>query len=162
MKQLIGHIGIIAAGLFLCLVLPGLRYLPAAGTADAVSSASMVVPDQPTGEFVVVLNRERHAATLDQWSDFFLEQPVDVIMEDVSCATVSGDPTGLQLAQRYQARLAENQMQLTGENGTLVVSKAEHGIFDAIILSKEAADAYDYSAVFARPDALVLIVEGGA
>ena len=44
----------------------------------------------------------------------------------------------------------------------LLVSKAEQGLYDVVILSRETADAYDYSAVYARPDALVLTVEGGA
>ena len=158
--KVLRHIGIVAAALLLCLGLPALVYMPRAGAADAVSGASMEVPDQPSGEFVVILNRDRHPLTLDEWSDFFLEQPVGVIMEDISCMAAYGDTSGVRLARRYQARLAENQMTLTEENGVLVVSRAEHGLYDAIILSKEAADAYDYSAVYERPDALVLTVRG--
>ena len=82
-------------------------------------------------------------------------------MEDISCVTAAGDASGEQLARRYQARLAENQMRLRSENGVLAVSKAEKGLYDVLILSKEAAEAYDYSTVYARPEALVLTVEGG-
>ena len=159
--KILEHIGIVALALLVCLGLPALIYLPRGGV-DAVSSASLEVPDQPSGEFVVILNRGRHAAALDEWSDFFLEREVGVIMEDLSCMTAAGDVAGLQLARRYQARLAENQMTLRSENGVLVASRAENGLFDVIILSKEMADAFDYSSVYARPDALVLTVEGAA
>lgn len=164
MKRL-RHVAIVAAALLLCLVLPGLFYAHRCGLltggADAVSSASLEVPDQPSGEYVILLNRERHPLTLEQWSDFFSEKPVDVIMEDLRCMTVSGDVLGRQLAERYRARLAENQLRLRAENGVLVVSRAENGLFDAIILSRETAEAFDYSAVYARPDVAVLRVTGG-
>ena len=159
--RILDHIGIILAALLLCLGLPALIYLPKGDGVDAASGASLEVPDQPSGEFVVILNRERHAA-LEEWEAFFTEREVGVIMEDLRCATASGDAAGLQLAQRYEARLAENQMSLRSENGTLLVSKAERGLYDVVILSRETADACDYSAVYARPDALVLTVEGGA
>ena len=158
--KILEHICIILAALFLCLGLPALICLPKEDGVDAVSSASLEVPDQPSGEFVVILNRERHAA-LEEWEAFFTEREVGVIMEDLSCMTAAGDEAGAQLAQRCQARLAENQMSLRSENGVLLVSKAEQGLYDVVILSRETADAYDYSAVYARPDALVLTVEGG-
>ncbi len=158
--KLLVHIAVVTAAVFLCLGLPALAYLPDGDGVDAVSGASLEAPAQPSGEFVVILNREHHRA-LDEWEAFFTEREVGVIMEDLRCAIASGDAEGLQLAQRYQARLAENQMSLRSENGVLLVSKAERGLYDVVILSKEAADAYDYSAVYTRPDALVLTVEGG-
>lgn len=160
--KLLKHAAVIFMALGLCLGLPCAVYLPArAGGADAVSSASLEIPDRPSGAFVVLLNRERHPLTAGEWSDFFLEKPVGVIMEDISCLTAEGDAAGLELARRYQARLAEHQMLLREVNGTLLVSKAEQGIFDVIVLSKEAAEAYGYSAAMARHDALALTVEGG-
>ena len=162
--KLLRHIVIVAAALAVCLVLPGFLYADRAGLLsgemDVTSGATMEIPDQPSGEYVVILHRGKHAAALEQWEDFFLERPVDVIMEDISCLTANGDAAGLQLAQRYQARLAKNQMKLTTENGLLVVSRAENGLYDAVILSREMADAWDYSAVYAREDALVLTVSG--
>ena len=159
------HIGIVLLGLFLCLVLPGLFYVDvgaALSGADAVSGASMVLPDQPSGEFVVIINRDRHPLTLDEWTDFFSEHPVGVIMEDISVLAAASDPTGVQLAERYQARLAEHQMTLTKENSLLIVSRAENGLYDVIVLSKEMADAVDFSAVYARSDAAVVTVKGAA
>ena len=158
------HIGIVLVGLFLCLVLPGLFYVDVgavlSGAIDAVSGASMDLPDQPSGQFVVIINRDRHPLTLDEWSSFFREEEVGVIMEDISCLAATSDPAGVQLARRYMARLAENQMVLTTENSLLVVSRAENGLYDVIVLSKEMADAVDFSEVYARGDAAVITVSG--
>ena len=159
--KLLAHIGTVAAALALCLGLPALLWAPRGSGTDAVSGASLDIPAQPSGEYIVILNRDRHDA-LEDWEKFFTEQEVGVIMEDLSCVTAQGDAAGLQLAQRYQARLAEHQMSLRSENGVLLASKAERGMYDAVILSKEMADAYDYSSVYQRPDALVLAVGGGA
>ena len=158
------HIGFVLAGLLLCLVLPGMLWSDAGalltGGVDAVSGASMDLPNQPSGEYVVILNRGRHPLTLDQWAAFFREEPVDVIMEDLSCLAAASDPTGVQLAQRYMVRLAEHQMTLKTENSLLVVSRAENGLYDVIVLSREMADALDFSAVYARADALVITISG--
>ena len=158
------HVGIVLMGLILCLVLPGLFYVDVgavvSGSVDAVSGASMDLPDQPSGEFVVILNRDRHPLTLDEWTAFFREEEVGVILEDLSCLAAASDPTGVQLAQRYMVRLAENQMTLKAENSLLVVSRAENGLYDVIVLSQEMADALDLSAVYARDDALVIRIQG--
>ena len=160
--KVLRHFCAVALGLLLCLGVPAAVYLPAAGFADAVSGATVPVPEQPSGEFVVILNRQKHPDTAEQWSDFFLEKPVGVIMEDLHCLTAAGDAAGNELARRYLARLAEHQMTLRVENGLLVVSRAEKGRYDAIVLSREAAEAFDYSAVCARPEALVIEIGGVA
>ena len=89
--KVLKHIGIIALTLFLTIGLPGLFYLNRSGLlggqADAVTSASLVLPDQPSGAFLVLINSSRHPATLSEWNRFFTEQPVDVIMEDIDCIT---------------------------------------------------------------------------
>lgn len=163
--KVLWHIVIVVLALAVCLGIPGSIYVDVGalltGTPDAVSGASMDLPDQPSGEFVVIINRDRHPLTLTEWTDFFLENDVDVIMEDISCLAAASDPTGVQLAERYQARLAENQMTLSAENSLLVVSRAENGLYDVIILSKEMADAVDFSAVYDRTDAAVVTVKGG-
>ena len=164
MKRL-RHIGLVALILLVCLGVPGLLFadfgqIGSRDGPDAVSSASLALPDQPSGEFVILMNTARHSGSLDQWSDFFLEREVGVIMEDISCLVPASDATGEQLARRYQARLAENQMRLRQENGLLVVSRAENGLFDVIILSREMADAYDYGTVYQRGDVQVITVKG--
>ena len=157
------HIGIVLIGLVLCIVLPGLFYVDVGAWlsgVDAVSGASMFLPDQPSGEFIVILNAHRHPTSIDEWTAFFREEEVGVIMEDISCLAARSDPTGVQLAQRYMARLAENQMTLTEENSLLVVSRAEEGLYDVVVLSAEMAQALDLSAVYARPEAVVITVSG--
>ena len=71
-----------------------------------------------------------------------------------------GAVSGVQLAQRFQAQLPENQMRLRTENATLLVSKIEAGRLDAAVLSLEMAEALQL-----RPEILngvtVITVTGG-
>lgn len=160
------HILCIAVGLLVFFVMPGLLFgdLPAlvSGGPDAVSGASMEIPDTPSGEYVVLINRDRHSLTMEDWRAFFEERPVGVIMEDISCLLVQGDASGKQLAERYLARLAANQMTLKEENSLLVVSRAENGQFDVVILSKEMADAVDFSAACSASFTETVEVKGGS
>lgn len=158
------HIVFIAVFLFMCLGIPFL-YFYNKGTilsdVDVVSSASLEVPDQPSGTFYVLVNKNMHSSTLEDWQNFFTEKEVGVIMEDISCLVSKGDVNGKELADRYLARLAENQMKITMEDGALIASKAEAGIFDVIILSTEAAQAYGYDQM-AEDDSRVVIAVTGA
>lgn len=162
--KLFKHIIVVLLGLLVCLGLPGLVFADlgtmVSGSVDAVSHASLDLPDQPSGAYVVIVNRDKHPLTTQEWTSFFREEQVGVIMEDISCLAAAADPTGLQLARRYQARLAENQMELTAENSLLIVSRAENGLYDVIVLSKELADAVDFSGVYARQDAEVIMIGG--
>lgn len=161
-----GHLAAAAAAVLLCIILPGYFFtdLPAriAGKADAVSSASMEIPDQPSGSFLVLIKSDLHEDTLGEWTDFFTEQPVGVIMEDLHCFVDKADVSGQEAADRYRLRLAENQMTVTKENGTLLVSKAENGLFDVIVLSKEMADLQDYEKAMSREDVTAVMVESAA
>ena len=164
--KLIRHLLCIAAGLLLFFVLPGLLFgdLPAlvSGGPDAVSGASMEIPDTPSGEYVVLLNRDKHPLTMDDWRAFFEERPVGVIMEDISCLLVQGDASGKQLADRYLARLAANQMTVKEENSLLVVSRAENGLYDVVILSKEMADAAGFETAMEQPFTETIEIGGTA
>jgi len=67
--KLVKHAAIILAALFVTLGIPMLYYLDA-GTlfprrADAVTGAFLVLPDQPCGQFVVLLNREKHGSSAE-------------------------------------------------------------------------------------------------
>ena len=110
--------------------------------ADVITRASLELPEIPSGNFLILLNQDEHPGTVRDWTLFFEEKPVDVIMEDINCLIISGDAAGKELAERYQARLSENQMKWRQENGILAASRVENGLFDAVILSQEAADAY--------------------
>ncbi len=166
LRSLPGHLAAAAGAVLLCIVLPGYFFtdLPArlAGGADAVSSASMEIPDQPSGSYLVLIRSDLHEDTLGEWTDFFTEKPVGVIMEDLHCFVDQADTTGQEMADRYRLRLAENQMTVTKENGTLLVSKAENGLFDVIVLSKEMADLQDYEKAMSREDVTVLKVDSSA
>ena len=128
--------------------------------ADAVSSATMPLPEQPSGEFVVLLNRQKHTDTIAQWQLFFSGGDAGVIMSDVDCRVAQSDTSAMQLARRYQLRLPENQMQLKAENGLLLISKAEVGLFDAIVMSKEMAERYQVATLSQQPDILFFSVKG--
>ena len=159
------HIVVSLVTLFVLLGLPAIYYgghgaFSGGGGADSVTGASLELPDQPSGEFVVLLDREKHRSTLEAWTDFFSDRPTDVIMEDLSCLTLRGDSTGAQLAERYQARLAANQMTIRQEDPTLVASRADQGLFDVIVLSKEMADAYQFRSTLDDSRVAVIPVKG--
>ena len=165
--QILRHVLAVGLGIFLCLGVPLLRcgvnpLSLLSGTADAVSGATVEPPDSPSGNYVILLNRSRHPDSIPEWRAFFREEPVGVIMEDLVCMTPASDVTGRQLAERYQLRLAENQMKLKPQDGLLLVSRAEHGLFDVIVLSEEMEAHYDYSRAEALPETEVIRVSGGA
>ncbi|MBQ9276896.1 MAG: hypothetical protein IJ226_04825 [Clostridia bacterium] len=111
------------------------------GEVDAVSRASVVLPDKPSGEFVVLINTARHEETVDDWRKFFTNSEFVIIFDDVSCLVAIGDSSGKQMAERFQAELPENQMKVTVVDATLLASKAEIGYIDIAIFSREMADA---------------------
>ena len=125
-----------------------------------MTGASLALPDQPSGEFIVLLNEEKHGETMEEWRSFLTGEPVGVIMEDLSCLVAKGDSAGAQLADRYRARLAENQMTVRAEDPLLVVSRAEQGLFDAAVFSREMADACRLDTVLARDRIGVIRVKG--
>lgn len=160
------HIAVIGTALFLMLGLPTAMYVDisalfqAEEKVDAVASASLPLPEQPSGEFVVLFNRTKHRDTISQWQLFFSGGDAGVIMSDVDCRVAEADSTAMQLARRYQLRLPENQMKLKTENGLLLISKAEVGLFDAIVMSKEMADRYQADTLWQQPDIILVSVKG--
>ena len=155
--KLLKHTLVIGTGLLVFAGIPAIYYrtplLAVYGNnVDAVSGASLAVPDQPSGEFMILINRALHTDTLDEWKAFFNEEPVGVIFEDIRCLTAEGDAGGAQLAERYRIRLPENQMTVKSENGLMAVSKASYGIFDVMVLSKEVGDIYNIKTLLDNPD----------
>ena len=164
MMNILKHVFIVAVSLFLMLGVPFLTsdYFKAIveGT-DAVSSASVII-DQPSGDYVVLLNLDKHTdkENLAMWYDFFEGKEIDFIFEDIDCMTAKSDINGTTMAQSYRSRLPENQMKLNTIDGTLMLSRAEHGKFDIIVLSEELADFYTASTVYDRDNVAVLHVKG--
>ena len=144
-KKALLHITIVIVSLFLIIGVPFLVYFdkifPSDDT-DAVSSASLVIPEKPSGEIYVYMNTEKHADSLSLWEDFFNERDEEVIFDDVRCMVAIGDVTGVEAARRFMAKLPENQMTIYKENVSLVVSRTENAMIDVVILSKETVDSF--------------------
>ena len=163
--RIIKHITVILVSLFIILGIPTAIYVDITAlfhskNHDAVSRATLALPEQPSGEFVILLNRERHNDTVNQWETFFSGSDAGVIMDDICCCTIESDLTGIQLAERYRARLPENQMRINYESGLFLVSKAEYSLFDLIILSKEAADIYGFDNIYQNNEIVYICVKG--
>ena len=122
----------------------------------------MELPDQPSGEFLVLINTKRHADTLEDWETFFKgeEEDLPVIFDDIDCLAASSDVTAMQLADRYLAQLPENQMKLRIEDATMLASKAEAGLIDVAFFSEEMADALSLAGEKDMKDVRVIRVKG--
>ena len=115
----------------------GLPVLLSGSKPDAVTGATAVI-EAPSGEFVVLLNREQ--LTEDAfWERLFSGQEVDFCFEDITCHVPQNDAGALEMARSLQSRLSEHQMTVRQEDATLLLSKADHGRFQVLLLSKEAA-----------------------
>ncbi len=138
-------------------------YKTVGNDVDAVSSASVIL-DAPTGEYVVLINRNLHANAdkLNQWITFFQGGDPGVIFEDISCAVADSDAGGIDMALSLQSRLPENQMRIQKENGTLLLSRADFGKFDVILCSREYADAFGAASSYGENTEVVNITGGAA
>lgn len=116
----------------------GITVLLSGSRPDAVSGATAVI-DAPSGEFVVLLNRER--LTEDAfWERFFSGQEVDYCFEDITCHVPKNDAAALEMARSFQSRLSANQLTVRQDDATLLLSKADHGRFQVLLLSRETAE----------------------
>jgi hypothetical protein len=132
------------------------------GETDAVSSATVVI-DQPSGDYIVLINKTLHTneENLNTWIRFFGGEEISYLFEDISCSVISGDTGALTMAQSFQSRLPERQMSVQEEDATLLMSRADNGKYDIIIISKEFAQSYD--AVTAEGESTVLLnIAGGS
>lgn len=157
--KIIRHMGIVAIGLFVILGLPYIILQPSFGSEnelDGVTSASVIL-DQPSGDYVVFINKDRrkNEDTLNTWITFFSGGEISYVFEDIICYVADNDASGLQMAESLRSKLPENQMLVKTENGTLMMSKAEHGVFDIIVMSAEAAEMYDVTVLSGLPETQV-------
>ena len=145
--KIIRHIGIIIASLIVLLGVPlwctGYISSLFSDDPDAVASASVIL-DQPSGSYIVLINKNLHKdeENLEDWVTFFSTGYILYIFEDLSCSAASADLAGIEMAKSFQSKLPEHQMQLETEDSTLLLSRADEGLFDIIIMSKEFADNY--------------------
>ena len=143
--KVIRHAGVVIAALLLFAGVPVYRtgyFQNRLSGVDAVSSATMII-DQPSGAYVVLINRDRHPDTekLATWEAFFSGEEIGFLFEDISCTVADSDAAGLELAKSFQSRLPENQMSVRLEDITLMLSKAQYGRFDVILMSREIYEA---------------------
>lgn len=124
-------------------------YIAPLGSVDAVSSATTISSmDDIDGKYYVFINRERHKDTLEKWKKFFKGENVGFIMEDITCSVALSDKSGMETAGTYRSRLPQNQMNVKPDSAVLTVSKAKNGIFDVLILSENAVEAYGAEKLF--------------
>ncbi len=140
--KIIIHVFLSLTAAFLIVGIPAAFVLEQLGffSADVVSGASVKLPEKPSGEYIVLLNRSLHEDSLDDWTAFFRDGELNVFFDDISCIAAESDINALKMADRLCAQLPENQMRLRTENSLLLASKAENGCIDAAIFSKEMAD----------------------
>lgn len=131
------------------------------GETDTLSGATVIL-DTPSGNFVVLINTDRHPdpEALETWKRFFAGEEISLLFEDVVCGVCRGDAAGLEMARSYQSRLPEHQMELRLEDPVLLLSKAEYGKFDILILSQEMADSMQASTVSEHENVTTVIVRG--
>ncbi len=166
--KILRHMTVIAVSLLILLGLPFFtsdyfRSLLSGNTIDAVSSATVTL-DQPSGNYVVLINRDRRSdsETLHQWTDFFSGKETGIIFEDIRCGVIRYDTSGLEMAASYQSQLPENQMKIDTEDAMFLLSKAGCGRFDIIVMSEEAAESYSAFTLYENENTEVIKVKGGA
>jgi len=142
------HLFLAAGAIFLTVGVPFMmtdyyKGLFSSNEVDAVSSPSVII-DKPSGNYIVLINTRLHKdkSKLDQWISFFSGEETDIIFEDIACTVAEGDAKGLEMAQSFQSKLPENQMKIKEEEAVLVVSRAEEGKFDILLMSKDFAASY--------------------
>ena len=127
---------------------------------DAVTKATgVIVPREDVeGSFVVLINTKKHqnAQTLQEWERFFGGEDIGLIFEDVVCYVASGDTAATELAESFQSRLPENQMKIKTVPSAMVVAKAEHDVFDVVILSDAVAVSLGADVLYEKENVKVI------
>ena len=163
-KALARHTVIVTTALFLIVGVPVFRTGYISGKlsgVDTVSSATVIL-EQPSGAYVVVINRDRHqnADNLRTWERFFRGEEIGYLFEDISCMVADVDSGGMELAKSFQSRLPENQMQIRPEDLTMMLSKAQNARYDVILMSKEVCEASGALQEGLEENAVVIEAEG--
>ena len=164
-RAVIGHIAVTVSALTLMLGVPFVRsgyFSRLVSGADAASAATTALA-KPSGKYVVFINRAMHtdSASLAAWEGFFSEgrdEGLYNVFEDLSCTVADIDYAGIEMAESFQSLLPENQMKIGTENVILMLSKAEHGRFDIIVMSQEIADSFGAERIAELTDADMLTV----
>ena len=162
MRYLFRILSVIVFGAIVTGVLTAGGYINwSSDSPDAVSSATAqpVSAGDMSGKYMVFINRGLHdkAGTTGDWEKFFsFSDDVPLIMEDITCKVAQFDSEGLDTARKYQARLPENQMKIEQEAGVMLLSKAELGRFDVMIMSEAAAKSYSAQTLYDKENILTI------
>ena len=162
MRYLFRILSVIVFGAIVTGVLTAGGYINrSSDSPDAVSSATAqpVSAGDMSGKYIVFINRGLHdkAGTTGDWEKFFsFTDDVPLIMEDITCKVAQLDSEGLDTARKYQARLPENQMKIEQEAGVMLLSKAELGRFDVMIMSEAAAKSYSAQTLYDKENILTI------
>ena len=162
--RIVKHSGIVIASVMILLGIflwgTGSLHSLFSDDPDAVTSASIVL-DQPSGNYIILLNRALHTdeEKLKEWTTFFSGGEILYIFEDIACSVANVDAMGRELADSFRSRLPENQMQVKPEDITLLLSRADAGLYDVIILSREFADAYAASTAYTKDAVLIELMD---
>ena len=162
MRYLFRILSVIVFGAIVTGVLTAGGYINwSSDSPDAVSSATAkpVSTEDMSGKYIVFINCELHdkAGTTGDWEKFFsFSDDVPLIMEDITCKVAQLDSEGLDTARKYQARLPENQMKIKQEAGVMLLSKAELGRFDVMIMSEAAAKNYSAQTLYDKENILTI------
>lgn len=110
---------------------------PSAEAPDAEASSA-------SGEFLVFINCDFHAdeAQLAAWQAFFAGEKGSVPSETASLSVAEGDAAAYAQAQAYQSQLPKDQLAVRQEGPITLLSKAEGGCFDMLLMSREMADVF--------------------
>ena len=144
------HIIVVAAALLLLLGLP-----------LAVLRNTAQQSDGGSGEFVVLINRELHPddKEIGKLEKLFADGQADGLDTDgIKFAVSPEDAAGLAFAERLLK--PDDTAALTGDDTALMLSKAENGLFDVIVMSKELADSSKAETVAKKTNAEMLCVKG--
>lgn len=156
------HIIVVASALLVLYGIPftktGMfRSLVSGKGLDAISAATTIL-DAPSGDYIVMINkdRQRDKEKLTAWENFFQEKDYGLLFDDAVLSAANGDVGGIDMARRYQSRLSKNQMKLHVEDPVLMLSKADAGRIEFMVMSKEASETYHADHALKQPEMEIL------
>ena len=159
MLKILKHIGFVLLTLFLFVGIPLLVQrdnLIKLGTVDATAGGSIDLSEyESSGSFVILINETSFSDRLktrlvsyfdgsDRDSSIFITKK-DILTGDekIKLTVINGDSAGITMGQYYQGAIANGAaITLDSETGILVVSKAEKGMLDLVVMSEAMAEAF--------------------
>ena len=76
---------------------------------DAVSGASIKLPDKPSGDYIVLLNRSLHEDSVDDWIKFFRDGELNVIFSKAENGCIDAAIFSKEMADSLKLRPETNK-----------------------------------------------------